>query len=362
MAALLESARLALFTSSVNPISASDCEPLSKSIDYALQHAWAPGTLKGYNHGVNNFRRFCRNAGISANEQLPASEFNLCAFAAASAGLRSGKTARNDINGVRAWHIANDVPYAGSTRLSYVLRGVQNLTPKSSKRLPRPPVTSDMLIILHQNLDLALPFDAACLAAADTAHWGQARLGELLPATEAFYDPQFHPAVSDLLPLSVSHKSRKLRLPWTKTTKFAGAHILLCQQIGPSDPLAALDNHILVNRPPTNYPLFSYRNRTGHIALTKRKFLARCNEIWSAFGFKLITGHCFRIGGTTELLMRGVPPHIVKMMGRWSSDAFLTYWRELELIAPQYAVLLEPIVAPAVKLRRRNKNVLTARQ
>lgn len=212
-----------------------------------------------------------------------------------------------------------------------------------------------MLMLLHQNLNPALPLDAAVLAAADTALWGQARLGELLPGSEKYHDPRFYPSVGDLLPLSASRKSRKLHVPWTKTTKFDGAHILLCQQIGPSDPLAAIQNQLQVNNPPPNYPLFAYRNQTGHIALTKRKFLARCNSIWSQFGFKAITGHSFRIGGTTELLTRGVPPHIVKMMGRWSSDSFLTYWRDLELIAPQYAALLQPIVAPAVRIGRRGK-------
>jgi hypothetical protein len=51
----------------------------------------------------------------------------------------------------------------------------------------------------------------------------------------------------------------------------------------------------------------------------------------------MITGHCFHIGGTTKLLMAGVPPHIIKMMRRWSSDTFLHYWCSLEIIAPLYA-------------------------
>ncbi|KAG2053677.1 hypothetical protein BDR06DRAFT_840679, partial [Suillus hirtellus] len=71
--------------------------------------------------------------------------------------------------------------------------------------------------------------------------------------------------------------------------------------------------------------LFAYRDAKEDLTtLTKRKFLARCNPVWSQHG---TSGHSFRIGGTTELLLRGVPPHIVKVLGRWSSDAFLRYWR-----------------------------------
>ncbi|KZV82866.1 hypothetical protein EXIGLDRAFT_598966, partial [Exidia glandulosa HHB12029] len=61
--------------------------------------------------------------------------------------------------------------------------------------------------------------------------------------------------------------------------------------------------------------------------LTKAAFLGRLNEIWRAAGMQRITGHSFRIGGTTALLRAGVDPEVVKMAGRWRSDSFLRYWR-----------------------------------
>ncbi|EJD33618.1 hypothetical protein AURDEDRAFT_48719, partial [Auricularia subglabra TFB-10046 SS5] len=75
--------------------------------------------------------------------------------------------------------------------------------------------------------------------------------------------------------------------------------------------------------------LFSYKqDGTGvKIALTKRAFLSRLNEIWTAAGMCRVTGHSFRIGGTTALLRAGVEPEVVKVAGRWKSDSFLRYWR-----------------------------------
>jgi hypothetical protein len=70
--------------------------------------------------------------------------------------------------------------------------------------------------------------------------------------------------------------------------------------------------------------------------LSKPLFLRRCNAIWSALGYPRTTGHCFRIGGTTELLVAGTPTDVVKATGRWSSDSFLRYWRSLDVIAPQH--------------------------
>lgn len=37
--------------------------------------------------------------------------------------------------------------------------------------------------------------------------------------------------------------------------------------------------------------------------------------------------HSFRIGGATELAMQKVPPHVIKAMGRWSSDCYQRYVR-----------------------------------
>ncbi|EJD43330.1 hypothetical protein AURDEDRAFT_46393, partial [Auricularia subglabra TFB-10046 SS5] len=74
--------------------------------------------------------------------------------------------------------------------------------------------------------------------------------------------------------------------------------------------------------------LFAYRDDNDEVvALTKNAFLGRLNEIWAAAGMQRVSGHCFRIGGTTALLRMGVDTEVVKMSGRWKSDAFLRYWR-----------------------------------
>ncbi|KAE9389435.1 hypothetical protein BT96DRAFT_767999, partial [Gymnopus androsaceus JB14] len=75
--------------------------------------------------------------------------------------------------------------------------------------------------------------------------------------------------------------------------------------------------------------LFTYRDDLGDLhCLTWEECVNRCNEIWRPRGVPKISGHCFRIGGTTHYLCRGVPPDIVKALGCWKSDAFLVYWRD----------------------------------
>ena len=310
----------------------------------AINSAWATSTLGKYSNSVHLFLKFCTSQGIAHNYCLPASEFLLCAFAASSIGIHAGTTARGNLSAIRAWHIANNFPYAGqnSLRLSYTLKGVENARPGSSHKPVRPPVTRNLLNYLSQDLDLSNPLDAAVYGCATSATWGQARLGELLSETQSSFDPSFTPTVSNLLPSSTPAGSRMLHLPNTKTTGKKGANIMICRQYVGADPIEALENHLRVNKIPQDLPLFSYHTHSGIICLTKKKFLHRCNSIWRNHSLPSITGHSFRIGGTTELLICGVHPDVVKMMGRWSSDAFLSYWRSLEIVAPLHTEYLPP--------------------
>ena len=55
------------------------------------------------------------------------------------------------------------------------------------------------------------------------------------------------------------------------------------------------------------------------------------------------TGHSFRIGATTAATPVGVLTHLIKAMGRWSSDAFMVYLRlSLETLAGLTSVLAHP--------------------
>ena len=190
------------------------------------------------------------------------------------------------------------------------------------------------------------PEDVCIYSCATSAVYGQARLlGELLRATHSQniippYTPPFLTYTYLIL--------RVVRVDYTyqtlKQLAETGANIHICSQVDVTCPNKALDQHIAKNKPPPHYPLFCFQSQGGYIALTKRRLLKRCNDIWSTYGLCTFTGHCFRIGGTTLLLLRGVDPSIVKAMGRWTSDSFLRYWRSLEVLAPLHAEFLAPYI------------------
>lgn len=308
----------------------------ANKIQIALTNSWAPSTRRNYQCAIQKYIKFCETQRIPRHLHTPAEEIVLCAFAADNVGRLSASTARNQLAAIKAWHLANNWTWKGSHRLTQILRGVHRLTPESSRRPLRPPVNSMMLDLLHQDLNLQTNLDAAIFACACTSFWGQCRLGELLPKSKTSYRRDTLPSRTSIR-LSTRNKAAwVVHLPKTKTSH-TGQDIILVRQKGNLNPISAIQDHLLRNRVPNNSPLFTYyKNQTPEI-LTKKTFLDRCNQIWSKHGFPTITGHSFRIGGTSELLLSGVAPDVVKVMGRWSSDSFLKYWRSIEDIAPLHA-------------------------
>jgi hypothetical protein len=98
-------------------------------------------------------------------------------------------------------------------------------------------------------------------------------------------------------------------------------------------PIWAMLNHLYVNQAvPTHFHLFRFMKAIQNIqspqCWVKQDFLDRCNEVWLAAGHPQITGRCFRIDWTNELLLHGVDPEVGHRMGRWASNVHLRYWRK----------------------------------
>lgn len=107
-----------------------------------------------------------------------------------------------------------------------------------------------------------------------------------------------------------------------------GADIVASKIDNPTNLVTALDHHLSANsNVPPPAPFVAYETAGGGWApMTRPWFLACCNQVWRAAGLLELTGHCFQIGGASELLLRGIPPDVVAMQGCWKSRASLEYW------------------------------------
>ena len=112
-----------------------------------------------------------------------------------------------------------------------------------------------------------------------------------------------------------------LLLPWTKVNQSQGNLVTLTSQLRPLNPSAANRCHCFLNIPPSTTHLYAFKT-PGLKPLTNINFLCCCNSIWEHLGAHRVTGHTFKIGRMTKLLLAGIPPDVVKTMGCWSSDSF----------------------------------------
>lgn len=255
------------------------------------------------------------------------------------AGLYANSTIGNYVSSVRAWHILHGIEWSllHENETDALLKAARALSPPSSKRAPREPYTIGAIESIHNHLDLNTPLHAAVFACLTTTFFATARTGEFTVPNLNAFNPLMHIAPQHV---SVQHDRQGLevtnfRLPWTKSAP-QGEDVYWAKQNGLADPHSALDHHWRINDPPPNAHLFAYRVPNGpHRPLTKPKFLKTLEAALKQANAPALNGHGIRIGSTLEYLLRNVPFDVVKVKGRWASDAFLVYLRRhAQVLAP----------------------------
>ncbi|KAI0055422.1 DNA breaking-rejoining enzyme [Artomyces pyxidatus] len=321
----------------VAPPTAASAVVLSQVVQDSVSPSIDQSTRVTYGAGLLRFTQYCDSFGIDEFARMPASDILLAGFVAAAAGRVS--SAQQWISGLHLWHDINGAPWFGGPSLKRALAGVKKLAPAGSRRPPRPPVTFQHMCALLSGLDLLNTKDAAVWAAASIAFWSVCRLGELLVATTADFQLDKHVTRGASFTVDIARNGTacaSLHIPWTKTTGRDGADIVITDLTHETSPYHAVRYHLAVNNTvPLDAPFFAFEQGDGWATLTKSMFLDRCNEVWRITGHQMMTGgHSFRIGGTTEWLLRGAPPDVVQKQGRWMSGAFLLYWRKVQTVLP----------------------------
>ena len=212
-------------------------------------------------------------------------------------------------------------------RLQYVLRGIKRAQDSAPSRV-RLPVTASIMLHLKQAWNVAptsnrykatLLWAACCLGYFGFMRAGEFTVGKLK-----------EPAIIRVADVAVdSHSSPsmvRVHLRRSKTDPFGkGIHIYLGKTDLPLCPVVAILGYLAI-RPPGEGPLFILEDGSP---LTKEHFVKEVKAALSAvqISHQGYTGHSFRIGAATAAASAGVPAHVIKMLGRWNSDAYMLYIR-----------------------------------
>ncbi|KIM22094.1 hypothetical protein M408DRAFT_29036 [Serendipita vermifera MAFF 305830] len=298
---------------------------------FALENSYTEKTNQTHSYTIKRFVKFATACGTPEHKALPCTEEMFCLFIANGVGRTGVGTANANIAAISAWHKSRGIDFKIPIQMQVIKRAIKLHWPKEKQQKPlRPPVTPAMMRALAAAWSDGPPRELCALALTLAAWTGQMRLGELVPADAKN-------VVRTRLPLRKHWQTDKklgrassITLPWTKTNLYKGDTVVLPSQKNPLDASVAVSHHILGSRLNDEALLCEYKVGSKVFILDKQELMGMCNSIWSKEGIGRITGHSFRIGGTTAYLMAGIEPSFVKVMGRWSSDAFLRYWRKLD--------------------------------
>ena len=208
------------------------------------------------------------------------------------------------------------------------MRGIRR-SQAATPRKTRLPITFAIMKQLQSALPLQVDtFTAKLLwAACCTGFFGFMRCGEFTLVRQSDSPPI---AFSDIaLDSHTSPTVVRICLRRAKCDTF-GQGIFTDLSIGKTAssvcPVAALVDYLAI-RPNHAGSLFTWHDGSP---LCRDNFVARLRRVLATFipDANDYSGHSFRIGAATTAALAGVPDHIIKMMGRWQSEAYTLYVRQ----------------------------------
>ena len=287
--------------------------------DLLLSHALAPNTVNTYRTGVNHYFRFCRRFGI---RPMPLSEPVLENFCVSLHWRISAKSIRVYLCGIQLWSTLNGgrVLIEHMLRLDYVLRAIRRVQGNSFARPTRTPITWPLMrTICAYIANTEPPFDREMLLAAVLlAFFGLLRVSEYTSPSPTRAD-QSGLAVQDVH-IDWARRLAFIHIKKSKTDPFRlGVTIRVGVVAHQLCPVTALFRYLQL-RGLQPGPLFRYSNGRLLTRINVFELLTR-----SLPHLPNVNTHSFRRGGATALAAAGVSSDVIRIVGRWKSDAYTRY-------------------------------------
>ncbi len=170
-------------------------------------------------------------------------------------------------------------------------------------------------------------YDSVMLAAAfSMAFFGFLRCGEFTTHGVGF-DPSTTLCLRDIC-FSPDSQSYALHLKSSKTdVSHKGVTVFLCATGNAECPVRLMKSYTdlrLHSGADASDPLFIDMNGS---VLSRRSFISTLKMILTKLGIdaNAYSGHSLRIGAATSAAKGHVPDHLIKVLGRWSSDCYQRY-------------------------------------
>lgn len=289
-------------------------------------------TRRVYDSAQRRFVRFCEEHGLVP---VPATEHTLLLYITYLFFQEKLKntTIRVYLSSVRSMHIMHgcENPLEGSLRLQLALRAMDINSEPPKQKLP---ITFKLLsgfsVYLSQSVSSRLIWAATTLA-----YFGCFRAGELTVGDGDRYDASRHLTVNDVQFNSTSdgHPYMSVFIKRSKTDySNQGVHVHVGCTGKSVCAVCAMQQYLCCRRRSevgpihVESPLFQFPDGS---VLTKRIFIEQTKFLLSCLGIspRQYSGHSYRVGSATSAAGSGFRDYELKLLGRWSSEAYQRYVR-----------------------------------
>lgn len=290
---------------------------LDERVQGLLTSGYAPNSRRSYSTGYNRYIRFC---SIYSIDPLDLCEVNLLRFIAhlAASGLVLA-TIKVYISGVRSWFVLTGlpIPLLYTPRVKLALRSIDRDSPPASRVLPLTiAVLSKVFLYLFPTHDNLMYISALSLA-----------YYACLRSAEYCFDPLLSQGLlaADIQFLLDPSRSISLRVRASKTLIHGFSVVLGCSRVR-FCTVCLLRTYLRASRPPPHRVLFMLSDGSPLTYVLLSRFI---KSLVAKMGLdpSRYSPHSLRAGSATDAASNGAPAHFIQALGRWRSQAYLSYLR-----------------------------------
>ena len=251
-------------------------------------------------------------------------------------GLRV-TTINSYLAGVRQLHIARGLepPLIRDSFVKEILKGRENMEATAGSGRPavgRLPMTIALMKLWKEKIrlsDMNIDIKLVIWSVSTLAFYGAFRIHELVSRTEATFDP-YHTLLTEDVQLRGKEGERwlEISLKCPKEKKAGRPTVIDVFEIGgPLCPVNAFLKWAGPRPPRPGMPIFCGRDGTSLTGRKINEYLKLHLGKFARYKGGTISSHSFRSGIVTILGSKGFSDEEIKLVGRWSSRAFIKYMK-----------------------------------
>lgn len=306
-------------------------------VDFFLTQALRANTRRLYGQHWVKFTALCQELGYTHSQSQPISEQDFCYLLIIYAHRQAASTLPGFLSAIKYSARANKLPeLPQGEQVQKVLTGLSKWFSSSDPINRAASITTEQLLALHRGLDVSEFAQARDWAAYVIAFFAMLRISEYTGTTSLRWRHVKIVSVEGVEALVIT-------VPFSKTES-RPVEVVLASLTDELCPVKAFRSYQRAAGDVwQSWPFFLARSGRPE-AMGRAAFIGRLRQRLRAAGFAevgKVSGHSFRRGGLTALLLAGVSDTQLQRHGRWKSDSFKRYFDTEHSIAARVSATRE---------------------